>query len=103
MAANLAGRLESAAVPILSEKVSITNISGHGARVMTRRHWQPNDHVVLMELTGDFHAYAEVIYCQRLPDEAYVVGLKFVGLKFAGATTETRLADSRRNQPLNHG
>jgi len=29
------------------------------------------------EFTGDFHLAAEVIYCRRLRDDAYMVGLKF--------------------------
>jgi hypothetical protein len=77
MAANVGGRLESAPVPVYSESVSITNISSQGARVITNRNWRPHDHVVLIELTGDFHVEAEVIYCQRLDDDAFVIGLKF--------------------------
>lgn len=71
---NVAGRLENA---VFSESVSIVNISSNGARVITHRSWQPHDHVILFELVGDFHTDAEVIYCQRLRDEEYEVGLKF--------------------------
>ena len=77
MAANLSGRLESADAPISSDNVKITNISSHGARVISHRHWRPRDRATLIELTGDFHLAAEVIYCRRLRDDAYVVGLKF--------------------------
>jgi PilZ domain len=77
MAANLSGRLESADAPISSDKVMITNISSHGARVISHRHWQPHDRATLIELTGDFHLAAEVIYCRRQRDDTYVVGLKF--------------------------
>jgi hypothetical protein len=89
MASNLAGRLESAAVPIYSEDVAITNISSHGARVVTSRNWQPHDHVFLIELTGEFHTEAEVIYCQRLRDDAFVIGLRF-GRAPAEALTRPR-------------
>ena len=77
MDATLAGRLESADLPISSENVMITNISSHGARVITHRNWQPHDRAILMELTGDFRFYAQVIYCRRLRDDEYVIGLKF--------------------------
>jgi hypothetical protein len=77
MAASLAGNLESVDVPLSSEHVMITNISSHGARVITHRHWQPRDRAVLTEFTGEFHFAAEVIYCRRLRDDAYVIGLKF--------------------------
>jgi hypothetical protein len=55
----------------------ITNISSHGARVISHRNWRPRDRATLIEVTGDFHLAAEVIYCRRLRDYAYVVGLKF--------------------------
>jgi hypothetical protein len=77
MAANIAGHLESAHVPESSENVTIMNISSRGARVITHRNWQPHDRAVLMEFTGDFRLDAEVIYCRRLRDDAYVIGLKF--------------------------
>ena len=77
MAANLSGRLESAEVPISSEDVRITDLSSHGARVISHRNWQPRDRATLIELSGDFRLAAEVIYCRRLRDGAYVVGLKF--------------------------
>ena len=78
MAATLAGRLESADAPMASENVTITNISSRGASVITHRNWQPHDRAVLIEPTGDFHLDAEVIYCRRLRDDAYAIGLKFL-------------------------
>ena len=77
MAAHLSGRLKSADAPISSENVIITNISSRGARVISHRNWRPRDRATLIELTGDFHVAAEVIYCRRQRDDAYVVGLKF--------------------------
>jgi hypothetical protein len=76
MSVSLVARLESADMPF-SEVVSITNISSHGARVITHRNWRARDHAVLVEPTSDFHTDAEVIYCQRLRDHEYVVGLNF--------------------------
>jgi hypothetical protein len=77
MAANLAGRLRSADAPISSESVVITDISSRGARVISHRNWRPRDRATLIEPTGDFHLAAEVIYCRRLRDDAFVVGLRF--------------------------
>ena len=87
MAANVAGRLESTLVPKVSENVSIANISSHGARIITHRNWRPHDYVVLIEPTGDFRVEAKVIYCERLRDDAFVIGLKFAR---APAETLTR-------------
>jgi hypothetical protein len=55
----------------------IVNISSHGARVIAHRYWQPHEQLVLIELIGDFHVGAEVVYCQRLDREKCAVGLKF--------------------------
>lgn len=77
MAANLAGHLESREVPLSSEAVMITDISSHGARVITRRNWQPHERAILRGFTGDFRLDSEVIYCLRQGEDAYVIGLKF--------------------------
>ena len=77
MAVNLEGRLEKPSIPVFSEAVSIENISGHGARVITHRSWQLHDHAVFIALTDDFHTDAEVVYCHRLRVSTYVVGLRF--------------------------
>jgi hypothetical protein len=54
----------------------ITNISTHGARVITHRNWQPHDRAVFMEVTRNIHTEAEVIYCRRLRPDEYVIGLR---------------------------
>jgi hypothetical protein len=77
MAVNLAGRLESADVANVSERVSISNISSHGACVIAHRDWQPYGHVILVEPAGDFRIEAEVIYCRPLTQGAYLIGLMF--------------------------
>jgi hypothetical protein len=85
---SLAGRLEPPDRPLTSEVVSIENLSSHGAQVVTHQNWAPHEHVILMDLIGDFRAEAEVIYCLRLRDDAYVAGLRFaspVGRQFIGA------------------
>ncbi|MGH9206323.1 MAG: PilZ domain-containing protein [Acidimicrobiales bacterium] len=78
MAANVGARLETSDVPRVWENVSIENVSNHGARVITHQSWQPHDHVTLVGLIDDFHADAEVIYCQRLGGNRCAVGLRFV-------------------------
>jgi hypothetical protein len=77
MAASIGARLETSGEPHEWEAVSIENFSNRGARVITHRSWQPHVHVILVGLIGDFHADAEVIYCQRLSGNKCAVGLKF--------------------------
>jgi hypothetical protein len=77
MTVNLSGRLESMDLPRVSERVSISNISRHGACVIAHRDWVPYGHVVLVEPVGDYRIDAEVIYCRHLCHGAYAVGLMF--------------------------
>jgi hypothetical protein len=76
-AMHLAARVHTRGVPPVVETVMIVNISGHGARVIAQRAWQPRDQVVLTELIGSFHVDAEVVYCQRIDRDKCAVGLKF--------------------------
>jgi PilZ domain-containing protein len=83
MDVTMAGRLAAVGSDPNCEWVSIKNISGHGARVISCRRWQVHEPVFLGETVGDQHLDAEVIYCQRLAGERYAVGLKFTS--FAAA------------------
>lgn len=74
---DLAARLQSRGVPLMAETVMITNISSHGARVVGHRSWQTQEPLILTEPIGDFHIDAEVVYCQRLEDDQFAIGLKF--------------------------
>ena len=77
MPAKIAGFLQGPNGRTVLNVISIENSSEHGARVITHRFWQPHDHVTLMEVIGDSSVDAEVVYCQRLNDEKYAIGLKF--------------------------
>jgi PilZ domain len=77
MDVSLAGRLETAGAHTSSERIMIRNLSSHGARVISGRPWHERDHVNLSETVGDYHLDAEVVYCERLSDNRYAVGLRF--------------------------
>jgi hypothetical protein len=79
----MAGRLAATGSDPTREWVSIKNISGHGARVISGRHWQVQQPVLLAETVGEQHLDAVVVYCQRLAGDRYAVGLKFTSV--AGA------------------
>ena len=82
-AVSLAGRLLTGESSI-AERVSIENISVHGARVIARREWVPRAHVILAGLGTEFYADAEVVYCERVRDGVCALGLKFRGAIGAG-------------------
>ena len=54
------------------------NVSARGARVLSFRRWNPNDHLSFESLPGDFRAKARVAYCERLRDDGYAVGVEFL-------------------------
>jgi hypothetical protein len=65
---------QDAAIP---ETVTTENISEHGARVISGRQWNANERVVVSDLFGDFRVTAEVVYCERVKEDQYAMGLKF--------------------------
>jgi hypothetical protein len=91
MDVSLAGRLEPAGAHASSERIMIRNLSSHGARVISARSWHLRDHVNLSETIGDYHLDAEVVYCERLSDNRFAVGLKFASAAAAhtGATAHS--------------
>ena len=91
MDVSLAGRLEPAGARTASERIMIRNLSSHGARVISGRSWRQHDHVNLSETVGDYHLDAEVVYCERLADNRFAVGLKFQSTtsSYTGAMTHS--------------
>jgi hypothetical protein len=58
------------------EKTFTDNISPHGARIFSKHAWQLGDLVRVAPSNADV-ACAKVIYCQKLPDDRYGIGVKF--------------------------
>lgn len=58
-----------------AEKAFTENASSHGARVVTKQRWKAEERVLLKSLESDFQSKARVVYCQRLPRNAFAVGL----------------------------
>ncbi len=66
--------LESAA----HEIASTVNVSHHGARVLAKAPWEPNQDVSVRAISGNFHSCAHIVYCKALPDRSFSVGLEVV-------------------------
>jgi PilZ domain-containing protein len=60
------------------ERTYTDNISRCGARIFSKHAWQPGDAVRVTPLNED-SVCGRVIYCHRLPDNRYGVGVKFQG------------------------
>ena len=61
-----------------AESTFTENISVHGARVATVRHWDPNEKVNFTSRTGEFRSPARVAYCQTLQGNGFAIGLEFL-------------------------
>lgn len=48
----------------LAEKTFTENVSPHGARVVTKQRWRPEERVLPKSLESDFQSQARVVYCQ---------------------------------------
>ena len=51
------------------------NISAHGARVFSRRSWQPGEEITLTPFNEE-SAGGSVVYCQKIADKRYWIGVK---------------------------
>jgi PilZ domain len=68
-------------VPHLSdnedEKTYTDNVSPHGARVFSRRFWQRGEQAQVTPLKEESPMRGEVVYCQRIDNDRFYVGLRF--------------------------
>jgi len=49
-------------------------------RVVSERARQLNERLMVSSLMGNLRTLARVVYCQRLPDGHFAVGLQFQGM-----------------------
>jgi len=56
------------------------NVCSNGVRVLTRRAMEPNERLMIRSFQSDLQTKVRVVYCQRLPDGQYGVGLQFQGV-----------------------
>jgi len=79
--------------PSAAERTTTENVCSLGIRVLTQRARDLNERLMISSLVGDLRTLGRVVYCQRLPDGRFGVGLQFQGLavdwprgSLAGAT-----------------
>jgi len=61
---------------LVAEQAMTVNVSPHGARVVTRHRWQPEDQARLASGSGELRVRAKIVYCEPLPDGHFCVGLR---------------------------
>jgi hypothetical protein len=59
------------------ERTYTDNISPHGLRVLSTRPWQPGQDAEIIPEKGESPICGEVVYCQRLDNERFCVGVRF--------------------------
>ena len=59
-----------------SELASTIDISCHGARVVTKNHWEPNQHLSVRSIRGNLYSRARVVHCRRHTFGTFIVGLE---------------------------
>jgi hypothetical protein len=64
--------------PVNGAELTCTdNVSAHGARVVSGRPWQPGEAAQVTSLKDEITICGKVVYCQKLPDDRYLIGLNF--------------------------
>src|SRR5215472_14605800 len=59
------------------ERTYTDNISTHGARVRATIPCQPGEEMEIAPVKGEEPVRGEVVYCQKLAEEAFFIGLRF--------------------------
>jgi PilZ domain len=76
--------------PVNGSEVTYTdNISVNGARVVTSHPWQTGEIVQVTPLKEETTIRGKVVYCQKLMDDRYCIGLNFRGRPITWSTFRT--------------
>ena len=63
--------------PSATERTTTENVCSLGARVLTRMARQLDERLMINSIAGNLRVLARVVYCERLPDGRFGVGLQF--------------------------
>jgi hypothetical protein len=70
-------RISSLKEPSAGEPSTTENICSLGLRVLVRRARELNERLLIRSVDGELQAAARVIYCERLLDGRFALGLEF--------------------------
>jgi PilZ domain-containing protein len=59
------------------EVTTTRDVSLHGASVLTKNDWRPNQRIDVRSLQGSFNGFARVVHCQQRRGPTFVMGLEF--------------------------
>jgi hypothetical protein len=66
-----------------TERTLTENVCSIGARVLTRRAMEPNGRLIVTFLEPNLRTGARVVYCRRLPNGQFGLGLQFQGMSMS--------------------
>lgn len=66
--------------PSATERTTTENVCSLGVRILTQRAKELNERLMISSLVGDLRTLARVVYCRRLPDGRFGVGVQFQGV-----------------------
>lgn len=73
--------LRSAQDQAVTERATTENVCPSGARVLMRRPKQRNERLMIRMLVENLWTVARVVYCQRLSNEIFGVGIELEGMR----------------------
>lgn len=65
--------------PSAAERASTENLCSLGVRVLAQQPKELNERLIIRSLVGDVRTLARVVYCQRLGDGRFGIGMQFLG------------------------
>jgi hypothetical protein len=65
--------------PAEAERTTTENVCSLGIRILTQQARDSNERLMISTLVGGLRILVRVVYCQRLPDGRFGVGLQFQG------------------------
>ena len=75
--------------PDAAERTTTENVCSHGIRVLTEHARELNERLMITSLKDNMRRLARVVYCQKLSEGHFAVGLQFQGgaLKWEGESS----------------
>ena len=85
----VAVQISSPLDPAATERTTTENVCSLGIRILSQRARDLNERLMVSSVKGDQRTLGRVVYCQRLPDGRFGVGLEFQGqsLRWAEGST----------------
>jgi hypothetical protein len=72
-----------------SEIAPTIDISCHGARLVTRRSWRPDEQISVRSIRGNLYSRARVVHCQPYLANTFIVGIQMYYPTGDWTTSET--------------